>query len=135
MPSLASMRQLDPAGDGMQPPGPPVREVREAPKPAPKPTGTPGVVQMPDGKLQTNLPLPTQKPTVWVLVSIYAPDLTQDAIEESCKQIEFTRLQMRGKSLLGTELCARIISASPIPPNFTGKRADVIVFDDIEELP
>ena len=64
MPSLSSMRSLDPAGDSMQPLGPPVREVREVAPALPKPTGTPGVVQMPDGKLATNLPLPPTKPVV-----------------------------------------------------------------------
>lgn len=62
MPSLASMRFVDPAGDSMQPLGPPVREVREVAPALPKPTGTPGVVQLPDGKLATNLPLPGSKP-------------------------------------------------------------------------
>lgn len=62
MPSLASMRQLDPGGDSFQPLGPPIRETPVDPTPLPKPTGTPGVVQMPDGKLATNLPDPTVKP-------------------------------------------------------------------------
>lgn len=52
------MRQVEPGGDKFQPLGPPVREVREVPPPAPKPTATPGVVEMPDGKMRTNLPLP-----------------------------------------------------------------------------
>ena len=62
MPSLSPVRSIDPAGDSFQPPGPPVRQPAVAPKPLPKPTGTPGVVQMPNGKLATNLPLPKDKP-------------------------------------------------------------------------
>ena len=62
MPSLSSMRSIDPAGDSFQPLGPPARQPAVAPKPLPKPTGTPGVVQMPNGKLATNLPLPKDKP-------------------------------------------------------------------------
>jgi len=64
MPSLSSMRSVDPAGDSMQPLGPPVREVREVAQPLPKPTSTTGIVQMPDGKLATDLPLPGSKPLV-----------------------------------------------------------------------
>ena len=56
------MCSIDPAGDSFQPLGPPVRQPAVAPKPLPKPTGTPGVVQMPNGKLATNLPLPKDKP-------------------------------------------------------------------------
>jgi hypothetical protein len=103
------MRQLDPAGDGMQPLGPPERKQQGVAIPLPKPTGTPGVFEMPDGKLQTNLPLPPQKPAVRV----------HDSICEAPRQ--------SGKS--------RIISVSPIPPDFRVKRTDVIVFDDIEDLP
>lgn len=62
MPSLASMRSVDPAGDSMQPLGPPIRPQQGVTIPLPKPTGTPGVVQKPDGKLATDLPLP--KPLV-----------------------------------------------------------------------
>ena len=56
MPSLASMRSVDPAGDSMQPLGPPIRETQHTPVPLPKPTGTPGVYKAPDGKLVTAIP-------------------------------------------------------------------------------
>jgi len=57
------MRSVDPAGDSMQPLGPPIRETPVDPKPLSKPTGTPGIVQMPDGKLATDLPDPSAKPS------------------------------------------------------------------------
>lgn len=72
MPSLASMRSVDPAGDSMQPLGPPIRPQQGVAIPLPKPTGTPGVVQLPDGKLATNLPLPPAKPAVKADDTVYA---------------------------------------------------------------
>jgi len=62
MPSLAFMRSIDPAGAGMQPLGPAIRQPTKAPEPANKPTATPGVYEKPDGKLITNLPTPPSKP-------------------------------------------------------------------------
>ena len=64
MPSLSSMRSLDPAGDSMQPLGPAVKPQTGTPIPLPKPTSTPGIVQLPDRKLATNLPHPPAKPAV-----------------------------------------------------------------------
>lgn len=62
MPSLASMRSIDPT-ETFQPLGPAVKPAPAvSPAPASKPTGTPGVVQLPDGKLATQLPLPGSKP-------------------------------------------------------------------------
>lgn len=70
MPSLASMRSIDPT-ETFQPLGPATRPVPPAaPTPVSKPTGTPGVVQLPDGKLATELPLPGSKPAVKVHDSI-----------------------------------------------------------------
>lgn len=58
MPSLASMRSIDQT-ETFQPLGPAVKpESPGQPLPVNKPTSTPGVVEMPDGKLATELPLP-----------------------------------------------------------------------------
>ena len=84
MPSLASMRSVDPAGDSMQPLGPPIRETQHTPVPLPKPTGTPGVVQLPDGKLATNLPLPPQlAPYEWELDAAVAGGITTGRFRSS----------------------------------------------------
>lgn len=59
MPSLASMRQIEPGAspsDNLI--GPKVERKQPEPPPAPKPTGTPGVFEAPDGKLFTDLPEP-----------------------------------------------------------------------------
>lgn len=58
MPSLSSMRQIEPAAPGDFALG---RKVEPKPAPSPpaaKPTQTPGVFQAPDGKLFTDLPEP-----------------------------------------------------------------------------
>lgn len=112
MPSLASMRQLDPGGDSFQPLGPPVREVREVSPPAPKPTGTPGVFEMPDGKLVTNLPDPSAKPAVKVHDSVCG--LSDEALDRVCAEI-YRQAFDRGEVL-------------------RGKRADMTVFDDLQNL-
>lgn len=58
MPSLASTRSIDPT-ETFQPLGPAVKpEPQPQPLPVNKPTSTPGIVEMPDGKLATELPLP-----------------------------------------------------------------------------
>ena len=59
MPSLTSMRQIEPEGK-FQPLGKPIEQFPE-PTPLHRPTQTPGVVQLPDGKLATNLPTPLAK--------------------------------------------------------------------------
>jgi len=62
------MRSIDPT-ETFQPLGPATRPAPPAaPAPTSKPTGTPGVVQLPDGKLATNLPPPPQlAPYEWEL--------------------------------------------------------------------
>jgi hypothetical protein len=48
----------EPTDRSLPPLGAPVRQ--QAPAPAPVPTGTPGINRQPDGKLETQIPLPSQ---------------------------------------------------------------------------
>ncbi len=112
------MRSLDPAGDSFQPLGPPIRETPVDPMPLPKPTGTPSVVQMPDGKLATNLPLPPTKPSVKADDMIYA---------------EMAAPFFRGVTT-GRLRCDEVNAGNTPKADLTGKRADTIVFDDLQNL-
>ena len=48
----------EPATRDLPPLGAPVRQ--QAPAPAPRPTDTPGINRQPDGRLETQIPVPAQ---------------------------------------------------------------------------
>ena len=64
MPSLNAMRGLAPDETDLtrQPLGHPTRPASGVPDTASKPTGTPGILQKPDGMLETQLPTPVGVP-------------------------------------------------------------------------
>lgn len=147
MPSLSSMRALDPAGDAMQPLGPPIREDVPTQEPAPAPTGTPGIVRLPDGKLATDLPDPTKAKTF----GFAAPDCrkmeerflawTQE-IQRTSGWFQQEYLQRPVPELSGTTT-GRISSSTPHfveverAPKIRGRVHDSIVFDALacEKVP
>lgn len=159
MPSLASMRSIDPT-ETHSPLGPPVREVREAPKPVSQPTQTPGIVRLPDGKLATELPLPPAKPVVrvhdsicfdidrdWVRSLATSPEMFQQEFMADFSDIEQRVSAFYGGAIgklvaksFGTST-GRMRSSTPHfyevnIPKIDGRRADFFIIDDLErELP
>ncbi len=112
MPSLSSMRSLDPAGDSFQPLGPAVKPAAPATAtPAGKPTGTPGVVQMPDGKLQTQLLLP---PVVRVHDSFVFPSYTKADFEREFMQ-DFYAVEQRALGSGRINAGRKSVSNAPKP--------------------
>ena len=131
MPSLNAMRQLEPEDDATsQPLGPATKPAPPVPMPsALKKTCTPGVFERNDGKLETMLPEPPKwEPRPEALKA----DYSELELRIIAKDIAWRR---RGKSIFWQEYFqqnaynfAAISSQKPI----TGRRADFIIFDDIQ---
>jgi hypothetical protein len=139
MPSLASMRSVDPAGDAFRPLGPAIKPLLPVqPVPVLKPTGTPGVFEQADGKLVTGLPLPQVRLEV---VETGAHEATRQEFVKTWLCRDQLAALLKGetpKKLYGMHT-VRIGDASSTPADASrgridppGKRPNPAIFDDLQ---